>query len=679
MKKLLFFIMLFLFGGVLAQGSHTMPVKVSDQKQTMNGKEYYIHIVEQGQTVFSIARAYGLKYYDAVIKTDIHNLKVGDTVWLPTTEYSVAAVAAAAQAIMDVTANPHYIKIESGQTLYGLSRSYGVTVEEIIEANPELKTEPLKAGQMLKIPPRSQHPKEAGAGEGPSEATPAAKPAAQPATQPVTNTAAKPAEQPAAKPATQPVANTAAKPAEQPAAKPATQPVSNTVVKTAEQPAPKPAAKPAEQTQTSQSAGGEAPAVAGSTPRPVQNPYPFAEVPDNFPKQQAAYYDFITPSEFNFQVRDRQSKDKIYITVMMPLHLDKINEISTSKFDIEQRGKKEYKVFEFIQFYEGILMALDELQAKGYQVVLNVVDMTSEADEDVEAAFRDHNVANSDFIIALLVKKPFQKVAELALLHQVFVINPFSSRDEILKNNPYVIKYMPSVEGTVKGMLDVVARQHKDAHVLLVHSNNKSANSDEKIYLAEFQKQLGERKDMPYSILDWAANSKLITTLKQHEKNVIISIYNQDKNRNTVYVTTLLNRLSTLTPNAPTLMSNSNYLNDFQNIDYEQLQHLDYTMVTMGYLDYNNPIHKQFIDTYKDKFRTEPNTLYAGVAHDITLYFVSALVQWGGEFWRNPQNYKAPANMLFPISLKQTGSNNGYENQSADIYKMVNYKLTNCR
>ena len=82
------------------------------------------------------------------------------------------------------------------------------------------------------------------------------------------------------------------------------------------------------------------------------------------------------------------------------------------------------------------------------------------------------------------------------------------------------------------------------------------------------------------------------------------------------------------------------------------------------------------IDTYKDKFRTEPNTLYAGVAHDIMLYFSTALWRQGAEFWRNPQKFSAPSGMLFPFSLKQPSPTGGYENQYPDIYQMVNFKLT---
>ena len=143
-----------------------------------------------------------------------------------------------------------------------------------------------------------------------------------------------------------------------------------------------------------------------------------------------------------------------------------------------------------------------------------------------------------------------------------------------------------------------------------------------------------------------------------------------------VYATTILNRLSSLSTHVPTMMTVTNFLTEYNDVDFAQLQHLNYTTVTTGYLDYaNNPKHKAFIDTYKDKFRTEPNTLYAGVAHDIMLYFTLALHRHGAEFWRNPQKFTAPDGMLFPFSLKQYSSEGGYENQTPVIYQMQNYKL----
>ena len=98
-------------------------------------------------------------------------------------------------------------------------------------------------------------------------------------------------------------------------------------------------------------------------------------------------------------------------------------------------------------------------------------------------------------------------------------------------------------------------------------------------------------------------------------------------------------------------------------------------MPTLGYLDYNNKLHKEFIDTYKSKFRTEPNSLYAGVTHDIVMYFVSALWEKGAEFWRHPETFKSPKEMLYPFALRQSATTGGYENQSVDIYRMTDYRL----
>ena len=661
------FLLYFFVGIASAQGTKTVAVKVSDKVQKINNKEYYVHIVEQGQTVFSIARAYGLKYYDAVIKTDIHLMKVGDTVWLPKNEYSVAAVSANANAVVSPTARVHYIKIESGQTLYSLSREYGVTVEQIVEANPELRTEQLKAGQMLKIPPKETEERKAESGERKAENVDKTRVETQ------QQAKQKSAEDVAKQKAAEDVAKQKAAEdvAKQKAAEEATK------QKAAEESA-KSQTNDRGERQNDKIADMDLDSVNPAAPikRQVVNPYPFNEVPNDFPQRQASYYNFTTTSSFNYQVRDRQDKNRVYVSVVMPLNLDKINEISTSKFDIEQRGKKDYKVFEFIQFYEGILMALDEIQSRGIDVVLNVVDLSSDNDEDVERAYVSHNVANSDFIIALLVKKPFHKLAELAKQSQVFVINPFSSREDIIKDNPYVIKYMPSTEGTVKGILDIMSTKHKGGHLYVLHSNSKSLATDEKAFHDEFEKQLQARKDIKYTFFDWAANAKLLSTLKTTTDNVLVSIYNStDKNKNRIFATTLLNRLSPLNNNVPTLITVNNYLTEYPNVDFEQLQHLMYTTVTIGYLNYDNSRHKAFIDTYKDKFHTEPNTLYAGVAHDIMLYFTTALSQQGAEFWRNPQKFSSPDGMLFPFLLHQSSSTGGYENQQADIYQMVNYKL----
>lgn len=824
MKRLLLVFMVLFFGIVSAQGTQTVAIEVSNITQKKNGKEYYVHVVRQGQTLFSISRAYGLKYYDAIIKTDIHLMKVGDTVWLPKNSNSVAAVSERAKSAVAPETTVHYIRIEPGQTLYGLSKLYGVPINKIVDANPELKSEQLKAGQMIKIPPRDPNfkPEPEAPKTNPIE-KPAAKPAEKPSEKPAAKSTEKPVEKSVAKPAENPSQESPmAKPAEKPVAKQMEkpsheasniQPTSNLDVNTTDKSAEKnksekkaekktkkekelksadtlsqkaiynktkseeskkdsvsaavvdkptynPDVKspenvsptPSEKEGSEQSlekastksksekkaerkakkevdrkatdslsikstevkeridvtfkdtvqvkvqtkAALEKPItnpstdfaidtvstsptqLAASKQKIVVNPYPFEEQLDLFPIRKAKFIEIDTTSNFKYQIRDRQDKNRIYVSIIMPLNLDKINEISTSKFDIEQRGKKEYKVFEFVQFYEGILIALEQLQAQGIDIVLNVVDLPSdkEKDEDVVEAFYSHQMENSDIIIALLVKKPFNKLAQLAKKHQVFVINPFSSRVEVVANNPYVVKCMPSVEGNVAGILDRVATKYKDCHLYIIHSNSKNPNSDELIYRTEFVKQLDSRKDIKYTLFDWNASNKLVSTLKTTRNNVIVSVYDQGTMKNSLFMRSLLAKFSQMKSDVPTVITLLNYIKDIPDIEFDQLQNVNYTLTTLGYLDYSgNSKHRQFVDTYKEKFHTEPNSLYAGTGHDIMLFFASALWQKGAAFWQNPQSFESPSQMLFPFKLKQSTPQGGYENTMPDIYQMIDFRL----
>ena len=48
--------------------------------------------------------------------------------------------------------NPGRHTVQQGETLYSLSQRYGVSVDGIIAANPSLKTESLKIGTVIMIP-----------------------------------------------------------------------------------------------------------------------------------------------------------------------------------------------------------------------------------------------------------------------------------------------------------------------------------------------------------------------------------------------------------------------------------------------------------------------------------------------------------------------------------------------
>lgn len=557
------------------------PVQLSNLVQTKNGKEYYIHIAQQGQTVFSIARAYGLHYSVAVLKTPVQNMSVGDTVWLPVNEQSRAKVKEACGTDrMVMPAAPQEpvreITVEPKQTLFSLAKAYGTTVEHLEELNPGLKENGLKAGQTLRVPAKG--------GNG-----------------------------------TQPAQNSAA---------------------------PKP------------------------SPNPQQKPKPTQPAVQPLPSKSSTAIATMPP--VSLQPRERISGEKVYVSVMMPLYLHRMSEISTTKFDVDQRGKKSYPSFEYIQFYEGLMMALEQLESQGISVVLNVVDVSSEADTAVVNAFNRKNVKQSDFVIALLTRKPFGKLCELARENRIFVISPLSTRDEIVDNNPYVVKYQPSNAAIAKAMVEIAQTRYPYSHLYVMHSKGKEEAPLYNALLTELQ-----QSKLQYSFFDWGQSGKLSSTLKQTKNNVVISIYEQGKDKNRIHINTLLNRHSA-TGATNVLMTRQNLVRDMGDVDYQQLQKLEYHMLYTAYLDYEDPVHKDFIDRYKKRFKTEPMDSYAALGNDIMLYFTTAIAKKGSAFWTNPSIPK-PQGMLFPLRIARKDDHSGFENQQALFYRMDNYRLVKAK
>ena len=132
----------------------------------IDGAKYAIHDVAKGETLYSLARRYGvtvdeIKGANAALA---EGLKAGQRIKIP-----VKVEESASQSVATPQVRVH--KVMKGETLYSLAKINGLSVEELQAANPHIR-KGLKAGQLIDIPQR-------GAATEPSqgEATPNLTPA----------------------------------------------------------------------------------------------------------------------------------------------------------------------------------------------------------------------------------------------------------------------------------------------------------------------------------------------------------------------------------------------------------------------------------------------------------------------------------------------------------------------
>lgn len=126
------------------------------------------HIVESGETLYSLSRKYNISVDEIKMSNEgLKGLSVGQVVRIPTTrslgseESSIGSTVtpkrarseAATQAADPVASTSETIthEVAPKETLYSLSKKYGITADEIKNQNPDIAKHGLQVGQILTI------------------------------------------------------------------------------------------------------------------------------------------------------------------------------------------------------------------------------------------------------------------------------------------------------------------------------------------------------------------------------------------------------------------------------------------------------------------------------------------------------------------------------------------------
>ncbi len=121
-------------------------------KKDINGTEYYYYEVKRSDTLFSLSHRLGItremliKYNPAA--ADV--IKTGDVLYFPVEDNDddvFEPIEPGGKLILH--------KVKKGESLYGISKHYGISIDDIIAINPMCKNG-LKAGMTLKIPVREE-------------------------------------------------------------------------------------------------------------------------------------------------------------------------------------------------------------------------------------------------------------------------------------------------------------------------------------------------------------------------------------------------------------------------------------------------------------------------------------------------------------------------------------------
>jgi murein DD-endopeptidase MepM/ murein hydrolase activator NlpD len=113
--------------------------------------EETVHVIQRGDTIYSIARSYGVRIEDvlslnSMTDRDVLRIQVGQRIKIP--EGFQKGFQNPAVPAMAFTEH----RVARGETFYGIARTYGITLQVLRDTNKIAENYVLKAGDVLRIP-----------------------------------------------------------------------------------------------------------------------------------------------------------------------------------------------------------------------------------------------------------------------------------------------------------------------------------------------------------------------------------------------------------------------------------------------------------------------------------------------------------------------------------------------
>jgi len=268
--------------------------------------------------------------------------------------------------------------------------------------------------------------------------------------------------------------------------------------------------------------------------------------------------------------------------------------------------------FQLFGFWAGAQVALDEFNEDNVHLNIIVKDIT-DSETKLRSIMEDRELMSQvDLIIGPFFSHTFAIAARYAKEYGIPIINPFTTRTDILRDNEYVYKLIPSLE-TRAATVAFFSDLYPNSHIILYADTTKHRKEYE-AYTHYFRD-----KNIPFESLPLQNN--IVSALQPDVKNIVIMFHSESAkmlmtSRDLIFKSNLDNLV---------LVVPEEWL-DVATYDIEYYSKLNVHFFSDYYVDESNEKTRVFIHNYTSKFGVPPTLEgFAFQGYDITRYFVSAL------------------------------------------------------
>lgn len=532
-------------------------------------QEYFMHTVTQGQGLYSISRMYGVTE-DEIIKLNPGServIRTGQELRIPNSKQP---------------ASGKFHTIQKGETLYRLSVENRISIKELCDANPGLSAQNFRIGQVITIPSPSDEDPIQSTLENAGDETP----------QQIRNDA-------------ETIMNDTAR------------------IKTTHQVKRREtifricrnygitqdeflAANPQyKYTKLSQGAVVNIPFSAEELRQRRQM------------RDQAISRIESIPDSTLFNMNERRFEDAdgvITAALILPFALD----------DSATTNQKK-----MIEFYQGMMLALEKLKNQNVSVTLKVFDSKDE-NTSIQPLLNSGQLDDADIIIGLKYNNHISDVVRWSTAHQVPLVLPLTANADDMYDNPYVYQLNTPQSYFNQEIYNHFLEQFPNPNVILLDADEYNRND----FIDGLKVTLSDR-DIPYTtIMVDTAYQQIMDTLQYGKQNIfIINTPNSEPLNTMLPVLQLVTRNKD--PEIETHLFGYPQYQIYASDHLDEMYEIDTWFYSWFYTNNMLPEAVEFNNSFRRAFSRQmmiSYPSYASYGYDTGYYFLKGLATYGKDF-----------------------------------------------
>ncbi len=315
-----------------------------------------------------------------------------------------------------------------------------------------------------------------------------------------------------------------------------------------------------------------------------------------------------------------------------------------------------------VEFYNGLLLSLDTIIKQGANIKIYTFD--TNADKNVEEVLEKPVMKSMHLIVGPLYASKLNEAIRFANENKIPLITPFVRNDEVVQNNPYVLKLGNSDKNMASKTVRFFKSNYPNANFIVL----KQRKGQDSLLMQDYIEALNAQQ-VKYKLLSRSV-SEVTNALVDAEKNVII--YSGSSELQVRDFITQFNK--NLKKQPVSIVGTEDWLR-FSNIEPDYYENLNLHVPVSNYFSGIDSLNVLLAKQYQSKYKTFA-TVYAYKGYQIGDYFVRALWKYNNEFCACIPSYTAEGLGHNWFKMVQKDAKSGFYNEKIQLYIFQNYEYS---